>query len=88
MEELKQLAYEAIQSNLSEENIVEEAFSTFTATPGFDKIRNMECTMLRQASRRSAAVRIDLSFIMRRVAKGEFPHVEEMIGPLILGLLT
>ncbi|EPQ57461.1 hypothetical protein GLOTRDRAFT_137786 [Gloeophyllum trabeum ATCC 11539] len=47
MEELRQRALDAIKLDLSLRNIVVEAFSKFTATPGFHEIRKMEIALLK-----------------------------------------
>ncbi|TFK54320.1 hypothetical protein OE88DRAFT_1732992 [Heliocybe sulcata] len=87
VEELKRLAFEALKANLGETNIVQEAFSKFTATPGFEEIRSMELGILRQACR-STKVQSDLPQMMRRAVRGELPHAEEMVDSLIRRIIA
>ncbi|TFK54321.1 hypothetical protein OE88DRAFT_1654944 [Heliocybe sulcata] len=85
LEELKLLARDAIKSGLSEANILEEAFSKFTATPGYGEIRKIELEILCKTCR-SASVREDLPKMMRRVTLGELPHASEMVSSFMYSL--
>ncbi|KAG2368380.1 hypothetical protein BDR07DRAFT_1478151 [Suillus spraguei] len=70
---LEALAFQAIKSNLSESNILDEAFSQFTAQ--YSDIRQMELEFLAEF-RSAVKVAVPLQRIVDAVAQGEMPmHV-------------
>ncbi|KZT19697.1 hypothetical protein NEOLEDRAFT_1245679 [Neolentinus lepideus HHB14362 ss-1] len=80
--ELRQRAFEAIKSNLSKENIVEEVFTKFTSQ--YPEVLEME-TQLLYTMRGEKEVQDALSAIMQRVpAGGEFSHAGDVLSKLFL----
>ncbi|KAG2074537.1 hypothetical protein BDR04DRAFT_1048223 [Suillus decipiens] len=73
---LEALAFQAIKSNLSESNILDEAFSQFTAH--YPDIRQMELEFLLKF-RSAVKVAVPLQRIVDAVAQGEMPHARAML---------
>ncbi|KAG1890335.1 hypothetical protein F4604DRAFT_1709872 [Suillus subluteus] len=80
---LKALAFQAIKSNLSESNILDEAFSWFTAQ--YSDIRQMELELLLEF-RSAFEVATPLERIVDAVLQGEKPHACAMLHAFLARL--
>ncbi|TFK50916.1 hypothetical protein OE88DRAFT_1660058 [Heliocybe sulcata] len=86
MEDLKRLAFDAIKKDLSEENILEEAFSKFTST--YNEIEIMEVEILKQKSRSPRLVAGMDSIITKGIENGELPHAKRVFAALFKHLAS
>ncbi|KAL1658769.1 hypothetical protein GGF50DRAFT_120531 [Schizophyllum commune] len=78
MQNLQALCLEDLESQLCAANIVEEAFSVFTSR--YPKVREIEIAALKKHYKECAGER---KAMMRRVAKGEVPHCEEVLNAMM-----
>lgn len=85
LDELKQTAKRAIESELSDTNIVAELFSDFTWR--YPEILKME-TEVYYRYRTSMRVVRDMSDVLKRMQKGELPHSAMVMDSLLLKLCT
>ncbi|TFK54013.1 hypothetical protein OE88DRAFT_1141652 [Heliocybe sulcata] len=83
LHELQQRSFDAIKSNLSKHNIVEEVFSRFTAL--YPDVLEME-TQLLYTMRREKEVQDTLSAFMQKIAAGELPHAKDALAKVVLKL--
>ncbi|KAL1756402.1 hypothetical protein FB107DRAFT_273910 [Schizophyllum commune] len=78
MQDLQALCLDDLESQLCAANIVEEAFSVFTSR--YPKVREIEIAVLKKHYKECADER---KAMMRRVAKGEVPHCEEVLNAMM-----
>ncbi|KAG1753011.1 hypothetical protein EDB19DRAFT_1671073 [Suillus lakei] len=80
---LEALAFQAIESSLSDSNILDEAFSKFTAQ--YSDIRKMEVELL-LAFRSAPEVAVGLERIVEAVSQGEMPYARAMLHAFLARL--
>ncbi|KIK47157.1 hypothetical protein CY34DRAFT_74595, partial [Suillus luteus UH-Slu-Lm8-n1] len=80
-EPLSQLALKAIETRLSEVNILDEAFSKFTSRYWHDAIKEMEIALLLQ-HKSTPAVSHGLPAKIQAVAMGNLPHAASALTAL------
>ncbi|KAG2043519.1 hypothetical protein BDR03DRAFT_941619 [Suillus americanus] len=80
---LEALAFQAIKSSLSESNILDEAFSRFTAQ--YPDIRKMELELLLKF-RSASEVSNRLEKVLESVSRGERPYALAMLHAFLASL--
>ncbi|KAJ6613963.1 hypothetical protein B0H10DRAFT_193269 [Mycena sp. CBHHK59/15] len=83
LEDLKALALSSLRSQLSQENIVREAFSTFTSM--YTEIQDIEVDFL-VAHPSGFVATSDLDVMLRRICEGTHPHGFDVLKKIILRL--
>jgi len=81
IEPLKKLAFEAIRSNLTNENILHEILSKFTAM--HPEVLETETTFF-MAHRREKGVMVSFPKMMERVMRGEMNHCRETFNTIMM----
>ncbi|KZT19694.1 hypothetical protein NEOLEDRAFT_935747 [Neolentinus lepideus HHB14362 ss-1] len=82
LDELRQRAFEAIMSNLSKENIIEEVFSKFTSR--YPEVLEMEIRLLNTMRNEKEVQDALAAIIQRMVAGGEFSHAGDALSKFVL----
>jgi len=82
--DLEFLAFEAIKASITEENVVQETFSSFTSR--YHIIQELQIELLFD-SLDNPQVSNDLQAIMGRVATGELPHSKDVVTAIMRRLL-
>jgi len=82
LDELRQRAFEAIKSNLSKENIIEEVFSKFTSR--YPEVLEMEIRLLNTMRDERSIQEALPAIVQRMVAGGEFSHAGDALSKFVL----
>ncbi|TFK54297.1 hypothetical protein OE88DRAFT_1806055 [Heliocybe sulcata] len=81
LEALKQLAFDAIQSSISENNIIPETFSKFTSL--YDEVQKMEVNLLSKM-RQKPLVQEQYTRSVKKIAEGELPHSAPILASIFV----